>query len=72
MEYEELVQMIGLIRAATSIGFGRENDLPDSILDDLTEIQNKLNNQRLEMLGNGRSRPFDVDDLIRSLPEPPS
>lgn len=64
MEYEELVQMIGHIKAATDIGFGRADDLPPDLLDELTDIQNRLNDQRLAMLGNGSARPFDVADLI--------
>lgn len=66
MEYEGLVMMIGHIKAATSVGFARDDDLPPGVLDELTDIQNRINNQRLEMLGNGRDRPYDVDDLMRS------
>jgi len=66
MEYEELVQMIGHIKAATDIGFARDDELPVGVLDELTDIQNRINNQRLVMLGNGRERPFDVADLMRS------
>ncbi|UWQ29928.1 hypothetical protein [Leisingera sp. M523] len=66
MEYEELVQMIGHIKAATAIGFGRDGDLPPEVLDELTDIQNRLNGQRLAMLGNGRERPYDVADLMQS------
>lgn len=66
MEYEELVQMIGHIKAATAIGFGRDDDLPPDILDELTDIQNRINRQRLTMLGNGLDRPYDVADLIQS------
>lgn len=64
MEYEELVKMMGFISAATDIGFSRDDDLPMGILNDLTDIRNRINRQRLSMLGNDQERPYNVADIV--------
>lgn len=64
MDYETLVKMTGFLEAAADLGFGNEDDLPDGILDDITEIQNRINARRLALLGNGQDMPYNVDDLM--------
>lgn len=67
MEYEQLVEMIAHIKAAQEvIGLEKMDGRIGEIMDELHQAQNDLNYMRLEALGNGRERPYNVHDLLRT------
>ena len=64
VEYEELVAAIAHIDAAKSImGLSCPDNVTAETYFGLHDARNELNRARLEMLGNGQERPFDVSDL---------
>lgn len=66
MEYEQLVEMIAHIKAAQDVvGLETMGGRIGEIMDELHQAQNDLNYMRLEALGNGRERPYNVHDLLR-------
>jgi hypothetical protein len=64
MDYEDVVAAMAHIDAAKSIMGMR---CPDNVTEDtycaLHDARNELNRTRLEMLGGGEGRPYDVADL---------
>lgn len=62
--YEAIVAAQAMLEAASEILRGHE------VSSDLTDISNRLNDERLRLLGNGLQRPFWVSELIAERTKP--
>jgi hypothetical protein len=64
MEYEEFVAAIAHIDAALGImGLSCPVEVTDETYCGLNDARNELNRTRLELLGCGEGRPYQVSDL---------
>ena len=64
-EYENLVVAVAMIDAAIRALEEAENQ--DQVVEYLHETRNRLNDDRIVCLGNGRGRPFWAADRIEEL-----
>lgn len=63
-DYEELVSARAHIDAALAVmGLSCPDNVTSDTYEALNEARNELNQTRLEMLGNGQDRPYNVADL---------
>lgn len=61
-DYESLAIAMAMIDAA--IEHLEETGKHDDAVSQLLDIRNDINDDRVELLGNGKKRPFHVSDLM--------